>query len=634
VEKKKLDYKMWIEPAKPDPDWKSKYNFSYIDDIDKLKEILSQKSNAMGFDTETDGLNHEKVTLTGYSFCLDGVNCYYVPVNHRCGGLGEEAVKLIYDKLLSTPIVFMFNMRYDTRVMEWRGFKQFVDKIKASDLDEPQKQELYKRLLDKQFVGYDMSKVNTIDVQVEVFLMDSNWKHPALKKCEAYFLGWDAEHFEEALDGNINFYETDYHASYFYAATDALGTYLLGVKLLPFVKMAKKSGILDTQSLMPLTRLEQELTCIDTNILNKYSIDLQEKIDECKRRCFETAGEEFNLGSPVDNNRVLTKLNIHTGVTTTRGMSTSKQSIEGCLENLKNDDPARQFLQDLVDYAHYTKQLSSYVNNTLDMCKNNELHPNRLRFSYKNTEVPSGRYAAGGDKKNEFFSTLNIQNIPKPHVQNNYVLSAELVEKNFPDIYEKILESGSREEALTPLSYTAEQMSKLEKLMGTNDTNQIKDKISKGINRRSYKILDWVFSDYPWLIEDDEGIVEAFDPKLNIRSAFMPDDGYYWVSCLSLDTLVEIETGEKVPITFFKDAENRKNHKIKTLTKYTTVSAYMDRGIKKKCTLATESGLYLDCTEDHKILVIDNNGNETWKELKDITTDDYIISNIGGDSND
>ena len=224
----------------------------------------------------------------------------------------------------------------------------------------------------------------------------------------------------------------------------------------------------------------------------------------------------------------------------------------------------------------------------------------------------------------------NIQNITKPHVTNHFCLPEEIVAKWYPDVIEAINKSGTREEAATPLYYIDK-----DKIIKLCTDNNSECKIPENATRWSYRIFGWVFSEEPWLIPGvEEYTVEGFIQDLNIRSTFLPDDDYFWVSCLSLDTLVEIETGEKVPITFFKDAENRKNHKIKTLTKYTTVSAYMDRGIKKKCTLITESGLSLDCTEDHKILVIDNDGNETWKELKDITTDDYIISNIGGDSND
>ena len=42
-----------------------------------------------------------------------------------------------------------------------------------------------------------------------------------------------------------------------------------------------------------------------------------------------------------------------------------------------------------------------------------------------------------GDKKNKFFSELNIQNITKPHVKMNYVIKAEEVQKYFPDLYNK-----------------------------------------------------------------------------------------------------------------------------------------------------------------------------------------------------
>ena len=420
-DKSKFKYKMWVDPVAPSNDFPDKYKFHCIKSIDELKQALSVESKTMGFDTETTGLNHEDIFMVGYSFCLDGINAYYVPVKHENFGLGEEAIKLIYEKMCNTQIVYMFNMRYDDRVMEYHGFKEMIDNIDAQ-IPIEDRQKYYNMLLDKQFLYYDMSKVNILDVQAMVFLVDTGNKFPSLKKSEEYFLGWRGASFEETVNSSeaakekiasnpeemveekkstkkkkdvvVSFYHLTPDEAYFYAATDALGTLLLGLKLMPFLKAAKKSGELDTACLHPLMRFENELTLIDVDRLKGYSEDLSKQIEEIQQRCYTIAGEEFNLGSPVDNNRVLTKLNIHTGVTTSRGMSTSKAAIKQFLQSLDKNDPARQLLQDLVNYASLTKQRSSYVDNTIEMCKS-KIHPNRLRFSYKNCEVPSGRFAAG-----------------------------------------------------------------------------------------------------------------------------------------------------------------------------------------------------------------------------------------------
>lgn len=532
--KGKFNYTPWVKAVPKSEDFPEKYRFHLIEDLDELRNVLSSNDSMMGFDTETTGLNHEEIFVVGYSFCMNSVDAYYVPVNHKTFGLGDEALDLIYDKMCRTPIVFMFNMRYDVRVMEWHGFKALMDRIDNSGFDEKKKIEAKKQLLARQLTSkYDMSNVNTIDVQAIIFDIDTGVKYPSLKKSETYYLGWTGDSFEDTVGDAGNFYELTPEKAYFYAATDALGTLLLGKKLMPFLKQAKKSGELDVKCLQPLVRFENELTEIDTEKLKTYSDYLTEKIRGCQERCWTmNGGKEFNLGSPVDNNKVLTKLNIHTGVTTTRGMSTSKAAIKKCLESLSKDDPARQLLEDLVNYASYTKQKSSYVDNVIELCKQAKNHPNRIRFSYKTTEVPSGRFAAGGDKKNQFFSTLNIQNITKPKMTNHYAVPFETIKETYPNVYQKILDSGTREECDDTFVYSDEQIREVKQYVGENKVQDFIDELSgKEVTRHAYKLLDWAFSDKPWLIPGiEEGVAEAFDGKLNIRAAFLPDPGYYWVS--------------------------------------------------------------------------------------------------------
>ena len=579
-----IKYQPWVPKAPPSDLFPFAYNLQCIKSIEELKQILNIPTNYIAFDTETTGLNAEEIDIVGYSFCLDGKSAYYVPVWHYDFGLGEEALDLIYEKMCNTKIVAMFNMRYDVRVMEYHGYTTLFKQIIDSNVSEEEKEEQKLKLSRRPFIKYDMSKVNVYDVQAVVYLVDTNVKYPSLKSSEEWYLGWRGASFEQTVKSakndnavvikvdkktgletikEMNFYYLSPEEAYEYAAVDALGTYLLGEKLFPYFRDAKMSGILDTKCLMPLTRFENELTLMDTEKLVSYKLKLENKIEEVQERCWTAAGEEFNLGSSKDCNRILKQLNINTGVKTKRGeMSTSKEAINDCLDKLKKanpKDPAIQFLTDLTNYGAYTKQKSSYVDNIIDMAESNIHHKNRLRFSYKTTEVPSGRLAAGGDKKNKFFAAANIQNITKPHVTNHYAVREEAVNKYYPEIIEEINKSGTREEAITHLRYT--DLDRIKQYCLNNDCTF--NEPSPTDTRLSYRIYGWVFSDKPWLIPNEEElVVEGFNQDINIRSAFLPDDGYYWVS---LDFNAEeiripaLWSGEPAWVNAFK--EGRDVHK-------------------------------------------------------------------------
>ena len=374
------------------------------------------------------------------------------------------------------------------------------------------------------------------------------YKVSIIKESEEWYLGWRGASFEQTVskaqderavtfkkdkDGNqviknMNFYYLSPEEAYEYACVDALGTYLLGFKLKPFYDEAKTSGQLDLQCLMPLTRFENELSLIDVDRLKKYSDIYDRKIKEVQKRCWTTAGRQFNLGSSKETNEVLKSLNIHTGVYTKNGsMSTSKEAIQECLNNLPKDDPNRQFLEDLTNYGTYVKQKSSYVDNIIEAAESNIYHKNRLRFGYKTTEVPSGRLAAGGDKKNAFVSPLNIQNIPKPHVTNHYSIPEDVCAKYYPEVIEAINKSGTLEEAETDLRYIDQD--KIKELCEKNDFDY--NKVNQTGKRWSYRVFGYVFSEEPWLIPGvEEGVVEGFIQELNSRSCFLPDPGYYFVT--------------------------------------------------------------------------------------------------------
>ena len=120
----KREYRHFIRKAQPSDLYPNAYNLKLIDNMEELQQVLQQPTEYISFDTETNGLNPEEHHIVGYSFCMDGKNAYYVAVHHAVGdcNLGLPALDLIYNKMLQTKNVLMFNMRFDCRMMEYVGY--------------------------------------------------------------------------------------------------------------------------------------------------------------------------------------------------------------------------------------------------------------------------------------------------------------------------------------------------------------------------------------------------------------------------------------------------------------------------------------------------------------------------------
>ena len=511
-------YKHFIMKAQPSDLYPYAYNLKLIESIEELKQVLSVPTRFIGFDTETNGLSPERNHIVGYSFCMDGKNAYYVAVNHKVGNsnLGVEALDLIYNKMVSVSNceipeykdqlhgVLMFNMRFDCRMMEYYGFEE--DPLPLS------------QRWDKLHYRYDMTKCNVIDIQALVFLADTNKKYPSLKWSEEWFLGWRGASFEDTLGAAENFEFLDPKDCYIYAATDALGTYLLLPKVIPFYQEAKTSGQLDNAFLMPLMRMEEETIQIDVDMLKSYSKDIDNDIDRVQNETWAIAGFPFNMGSPKEKSQVLDRAGISTGERNSRGeWKTGEWEINETLKNMDPSDVNYKLLSNLVEFSHLRKQKTSYVDNIIEMC-NHEFHPNRLRFSYKTTEVPSGRLAAGGDKKNDYFAALNIQNIPKPHVQMWYYIPTETLLEHWHNVKDVMYKEVDGKQVI-------KRDWKYQKDEYTND-----GKVNSTLYTMT-EILGYTFADQPFNIPGvQEYIIEGFKQDRNIRSCFLPDEDRYWVS--------------------------------------------------------------------------------------------------------
>jgi len=394
MSKNKSSYIHYIPEAKKDEGFPNNYKFTLINSLDELKKVLSERFHYMSFDLETNSLDPEPLTshIVGFSFCYDGVEAFYVPVRHFTGGLGTEAVSLIYERMLSLKMLFLYNARFDMRWME--------------------------------YAGYDMSKVVYYDVNLAVILADTNFKKSGLKWASNHFLGWEVSTFEQTLGDNPNFYFVEPEAATFYAATDALGTFNLARKTLVYYKEGRLSAKIENNVLYPLLKMEDMALYVDVDILRETREKVNKEIDEVSRRIFSTVGYSFELNSNKQKSDALSSLGISTGALTKTGnMQVSAKAFASVIDRYKkaNEKPP-QVIIDMANYSKLVKLESSYLRTLIEAAQRSPT--GKLRFSYKVGVVPTGRLACGTDRGNPYFAPINLQSIPKPRTKMWYYRKA------------------------------------------------------------------------------------------------------------------------------------------------------------------------------------------------------------------
>lgn len=401
-EKAKGDYKHWVGAVPKIENWYKNFNFVLVESMEDLESIFKDKKDYyMAFDTETTGLDFEEIDLVGYSFCLDGKTAYYVPVYHFQyeGNLGEESVKFIYERMCEAKKVFMYNMRYDARIMEYYGYKE-----NKADLDK-------RRWM---YAKFDMSKVDYYDVSVPVWLADTNQKYPSLKWSSLHFLGIEQLHFDEVIENAGSFFylnPSENEDTVFYAAADALCTFLLATATVKYFTEAKHSAKFDNLMLYPLLHYENEKIWLDGDVLKNLYITATDRVDKMERDVYAMIGGQINLNSPVQVAQAFERLGIDTGERTSKGtMSVGIKILADLPKEYVEKFPA---LKSYINYKKTAKLISSYIKPLLKEYERRGY----CRFAYKTTEVPTGRLACGKDGKNSFFSPINAQSLPKPHVK-------------------------------------------------------------------------------------------------------------------------------------------------------------------------------------------------------------------------
>lgn len=346
------------------------HEYHLTDTPEKRKELaaLLAQQKMICFDTETTGIDANAAELVGMSFSIKPHEGWYVPVPAD----QQEAQKIVdeFRPIFENEEIGKIaqNIKYDALMLKWYGVElkgDWYDTMIAHYLLEPELRHgmdylaetylKYKSVSIETLIGKGVNQLSMRDVRVERV----------------------AEYAAEDTDVTLQLKE------YF------------------FPKL-KEEGLLDLYNTMesPLTRvivdMEYEGINLDSEFLEKYSVELEKEIQDFEKKIHADAGLTFNIASPSQIGEVLFgKMGIPYRWSKTK---TGKYSTdEAKLTELAVEYP---FVADILKHRTLSKLKSTYVD-ALPLQVNPKT--GRVHSSFNQALAATGRLSSNNP---------NLQNIP------------------------------------------------------------------------------------------------------------------------------------------------------------------------------------------------------------------------------
>lgn len=352
-------------------------NYTTLREETDLCRLISEikKAKCVSLDTETDSPYPTQARLVGMSFSIKPHHAFYLPLRHDYQGAPgqiavETAVALLKDTLSDPKIKKIGqNVKYDYIVLQREGLP-----VKGVDLD----------------------------TMVLSYLLEPNWGKHNLDKLALTYLHAKTTSYGEIVgkgkkEVTINSVDIEKVAPY--ACQDADFTLQLSSILWPSVqekKLDKLYRSIELPLIEVLADMEMWGVKIDVHALKELSSELEQELDQLKKKIFQICNEEFNLNSPQQLAHILfekMKLPPSRRTKVTKGYSTDFNILQ---ELSRNYPIARHTLE----YRQLAKLKSSYAD-SLPLL----LDPltGRIHTSYNQTVAATGRLSS---------SDPNLQNIP------------------------------------------------------------------------------------------------------------------------------------------------------------------------------------------------------------------------------
>lgn len=386
---------------------KNKVKYNLINDSKGAIELAGKlsKSDKFVFDTETDSLDTLNVNLAGCAFSLKPKEAYFVAVNPQPQSSGLFSTDLS-DRIAVGEFINIFKP-----VFESNEIKKICQNGK-----------------------YDIAVLRSYGVNVTNFYFDT--------MLASYAIDPDQKHgMDDLSEKYLNYkpiplrdligpkksadkiFEVEINRLSDYSCEDADITFRLYELMKPILKkdgLEKVAYDIEFPLVPVLEDMERTGVKIDVSSLQAFSCDLQILLDNYSSSIFKHAGENFNINSTQQLQKILfEKLKLPTTTKTKTGYSTDVRA----LESLRGE---HEIIDILMEYRQVAKLKSTYADSLPNLINSKS---GRLHTTYNQTVASTGRLSS---------IDPNLQNIPirsdlgkeirkafVPRDKNHIILSAD-----------------------------------------------------------------------------------------------------------------------------------------------------------------------------------------------------------------
>lgn len=409
-----LEFKMWVDElagndAKNGPGDKesadrpsserqngSDVQYEVIFTEEKLDEWIHKLGRAsyFAFDTETTSLDYMVAELVGVSFSCVAGQAAYVPVAHDYEGAPEQLSReTVLEKLRplledSSRTIVGQNLKYDMSVLARYG-------------------------IDLRGIGFD--------TMLESYVLNSVASRHNMDDLALKYLGRSTIHFEDIAGKGakqVTFNQIAVDVAAHYAAEDADITLQLHETLWTRLKAVPSLEKVFTDIELPLvsilSKIERTGVLLDEQLLNTQSAELEVRLKELEQDAYSLAGEEFNLGSPKQLQKIFfEKLQLPVIKKTPKGQPSTAEPV---LQELALDYPLPRVI---MEYRSLSKLKSTYTDQ-LPRQVNRET--GRVHTSYHQAVAATGRLSS---------TDPNLQNIPIRTAEGRRIRKAFIAEQGY-----------------------------------------------------------------------------------------------------------------------------------------------------------------------------------------------------------
>jgi DNA polymerase-1 len=356
-----------------------------------LKKL--KRSELFAFDTETTSLNYMQARVVGVSFAVEEGKAAYVPFGHDYPGapqqLKEETVLGLLKPLLEDKNQAKVgqNLKYDAHALLNHG-------------------------IELQGVAHD--------TLLESYVLDSNQRHD-MDSMASRFLSHQTIHFEDVAGKGakqLTFNQINLDIAGPYAAEDADITLRLHHAI--HAQLKKNTALYEVYEKieLPLMSIIQGIEYggvkVDVDMLDRQSKLLARRMQEIESQAFEEAGEEFNLSSPKQIQRIFfEKLALPVIRKTPKGQPSTAEDV---LQELAQDYPLPKLI---LEHRGLSKLKSTYTDKLPQQVDSNT---GRVHTSYHQAVTATGRLSS---------SSPNLQNIPVRSTEGRKIRKAFIAAKGY-----------------------------------------------------------------------------------------------------------------------------------------------------------------------------------------------------------